>query len=105
MILEWWKEYRDRGHEGWAYLFKTGLVGRAEALQWKDEVWGARNKGGERVGVDAVSISSRERLEASKPQRGQFNDEESFEEALGRWMENQGRILALARSAKKPQQD
>ena len=45
------------------------------------------------------ALASREQLEASKPVREQFKTEEAFEEALGRWMENQGRILALSKGS------
>ena len=37
---------------------------------------------------------TREHLEATKPKREQFKTEEAFEEALGRWFQHQGRILA-----------
>lgn len=39
VILKWWQEYRDHDHEGWVYLFSTGIVGEEEALRWKEEVW------------------------------------------------------------------
>jgi hypothetical protein len=39
-----------------------------------------------------------EALLAQKPQREQFKTEEAYQESLGRWQENQGRILSSAQS-------
>jgi hypothetical protein len=40
VISDWTNQWCQHDQERWAYLFDTGIVGKAEADAWADEVWG-----------------------------------------------------------------
>jgi hypothetical protein len=40
IISDWTHQCRQHDQERWAYLFDTGIVSKAEADAWADEVWG-----------------------------------------------------------------
>jgi hypothetical protein len=40
IISDWTNQWREHDQERWAYLFDTGIVSKAEADAWADEVWG-----------------------------------------------------------------
>jgi hypothetical protein len=39
IISDWTNQWREHYQERWAYLFDTGIVSKAEADAWADEVW------------------------------------------------------------------
>ena len=44
IISDWTSQWRQHDQERWAYLFDTGIVSKAEADAWADEVWGDGGK-------------------------------------------------------------
>jgi hypothetical protein len=44
IISDWTNQWRRHDQERWAYLFDTGIVSKAEADAWADEVWGDGGK-------------------------------------------------------------
>jgi hypothetical protein len=40
IISDWTNQWRQHDQERWAYLFDTGIISKAEADAWADEVWG-----------------------------------------------------------------
>jgi hypothetical protein len=44
IISDWTNQWREHDQERWAYLFDTGIVSKAEADAWADEVWGEGGK-------------------------------------------------------------
>jgi hypothetical protein len=40
IISDWTNQWCEHDQERWAYLFDTGIVSKAEAEAWADEVWG-----------------------------------------------------------------
>jgi hypothetical protein len=44
IISDWTNQWRQHDQERWAYLFDTGIVSKAEADAWADEVWGDGGK-------------------------------------------------------------
>ena len=50
-----------------------------------------------------TATTSRHKLEATKPVRGNFKTQEEFEEAYGYWMSHAGRILGMTRTSSDSQ--
>jgi hypothetical protein len=44
IISNWMNEWREHNQDRWVYLFDTGIVSKAEADAWADEVWGDGGK-------------------------------------------------------------
>ena len=40
IISNWTNQWREHNQKRWVYLFDTGIVSKAEAGAWADEVWG-----------------------------------------------------------------
>ena len=52
---EWTNQWREHNQKRWVYLFDTGIVSKAEADAWADEVWG---DGGTECCKDGCPIST-----------------------------------------------
>ena len=39
VIVSDWSSQRDHAQPRWAYLFDTGLISKADAYAWANEVW------------------------------------------------------------------
>jgi hypothetical protein len=44
IISDWTNQWREHDQKRWVYLFDTGIVSKAEADAWADEVWGDGGK-------------------------------------------------------------
>jgi hypothetical protein len=40
IISDWTNQWREHSQKRWVYLFDTGIVSKAKAEAWADEIWG-----------------------------------------------------------------